>query len=360
MKSPKVILNITLAIAIVAAVVFLKIFLGVIALAALTAIIFMPLHHRIHRSKGPLRRFATALTLLAALLTMVIPTMIIVAASLSQILQLLSDLRGANFLSNDSINHFVNGSIIATNHVIGQVPFADSFLVTKEGLAQSLHSLSNMAVSYILNFFTHASGNIVVFFTNAIIYLFLLATIFSRSDRIVYWLYRLSPFRFDITKEYLHRAKAMAMSMVTGTVAIGLVNGAAGAASLWIIGFPYPLFWLIFLTTLSLLPLGAGMVLYPVGVILLMTGQIWQGLVVLLIQLLIINNSDNVLRPLLASKEGGVPAVLVLMSALAGVGIFGLIGVVYGPIIMILITTTFEMYDRYAETGIPLKGSAKS
>ncbi|KAB0271884.1 AI-2E family transporter, partial [Klebsiella pneumoniae] len=88
---------------------------------------------------------------------------------------------------------------------------------------------------------------------------------------------------------------------------------------------------------LSLLPaIGAGLIWAPVAVYFLLTGAIWQGVVLILFGVLVIGMVDNVLRPLLVGKDTKLPDYVVLISTLGGMALFGLNGFVIGPLIAAL------------------------
>jgi predicted PurR-regulated permease PerM len=78
--------------------------------------------------------------------------------------------------------------------------------------------------------------------------------------------------------------------------------------------------------------------------ILLVTGQPINGVIILLAHFLVVTNIDNFLRPMVVPEEAYLSPSLTLISAFAGVSYFGFLGVIYGPIVMIFITTTVDMY----------------
>jgi predicted PurR-regulated permease PerM len=77
---------------------------------------------------------------------------------------------------------------------------------------------------------------------------------------------------------------------------------------------------------------------------LLATGNIWQGILVLSFHFAVVTNIDNVLRPHLVPKDARLNSALTILSVFAGISMFGFLGVIIGPVIMIMITTTVHMY----------------
>ena len=85
----------------------------------------------------------------------------------------------------------------------------------------------------------------------------------------------------------------------------------------------------------------------PIGVVMALTGNIVQGVFVILFHLLVVTNIDNLLRPRLVPKNARLNSALTLLSVFSGLALFGPAGVIYGPVVMILLITTFEMYAEY-------------
>ncbi len=98
------------------------------------------------------------------------------------------------------------------------------------------------------------------------------------------------------------------------------------------------------LTVLSIIPLGGGIIVIPIGIIMILLGNIWQGALILAGHFLIVTNEDNILRPKLVPDEARLDPALTLLSVFSGLAFFGFIGIVVGPVIMILIVTTIEVY----------------
>jgi predicted PurR-regulated permease PerM len=332
--------------ALAAGVLFLHKYLGIFALAALTTLIFAPLHDWLKKRKGKVSKLATTITIFAVILSLLAPLFTIIGLAYYEANQASSDVK-ANELQGANLEK-LSDKINNTAHDLG-------INISRESIANRIKNLSKKAIPGILNFIFSTVGSIAIFVTDVIVYFMLLATMFSHKYELINAIKRLSPLQESVNNEYLSKVKAMAISMVKGSFIIAIIVSLISCATLWIIGFPYLILWFMIFTILSLIPLGAGIIYVPIGILLLLSGNTWQGILILVVQFLILNNVDNVLRPILTPKDNRLPGVLVLISTFAGVSYFGLLGVVYGPIIMVLVYTTIELYDRHQAMGIPLK-----
>lgn len=84
---------------------------------------------------------------------------------------------------------------------------------------------------------------------------------------------------------------------------------------------------------LSVIPaVGPTIVLLPTAIFFILTGDIWQG-VVLIIGTIIVSTVDNILRPILVGNDTKIPDVVITLSIFGGLALYGITGLVIGPVI---------------------------
>ncbi|QHF02922.1 AI-2E family transporter [Pseudomonas asturiensis] len=133
---------------------------------------------------------------------------------------------------------------------------------------------------------------------------------------------------------------------VKGNVVVAVTQGALGGFIFWALDIPSALLWAVIMAFLSLLPaVGAGIVWAPVALYFLLSGMIWQGVVLGLFGVFVIGLVDNVLRPILVGKDTKMPDYLILISTLGGMSVFGLNGFVIGPLIAALFISTWGLFS---------------
>jgi len=132
---------------------------------------------------------------------------------------------------------------------------------------------------------------------------------------------------------------------VKGNLVVAITQGALGGAIFWFLGIPSALLWAVMMAFLSLLPaVGAGIIWAPVAVYFLLSGMIWQGVVLGLFGVFVIGLVDNVLRPILVGKDTRMPDYMILISTLGGLAVFGLNGFVIGPLIAALFMSSWALF----------------
>lgn len=332
-------LTIAVIIALVFGAYFLRGYFSLIVLAAIVAYTFNPLYKRLaRRFKNP--GSAASLTLLISFLALLLPLILVVILSGIQVKNILDSFSASQVdlgkVGQDTLN-WVNQSIVE------RIPGAQQ--ISTQDLQEYISKAVNAVAHWFLGVLSSSVSGIAGFFTAAILYIYIFLNLLTQQDKLIGLAKRLNPLGAKKSDVYLHRMGAMTGAMVRGQFIIAICQGLTSAIFLYIAGLHSIFFFmLVILTLLSVIPLGAGIVTIPIGVVLILTGDIWQGILVLLGHFLVVTNIDNVLRPKLVPKHVRLNPALTLLSVFAGIGMFGFLGIIIGPVIMILITTTVEMY----------------
>ena len=158
---------------------------------------------------------------------------------------------------------------------------------------------------------------------------------------------RCLPFERSVADRLADRFLGIVRATIKGSVVVGIVQGALGAITFWIVGIPSVLLLGVIMAIASLLPaLGPAIVWLPVAAYLLATGALWQGAVVIGSGVLLIGMIDNILRPLLVGRDTGLPDWLILVTTLGGIALMGLSGIVVGPLVAGLFLAGWSILDE--------------
>lgn len=319
---------------------FLRRYFMLIVIAAIVAYLFSPLYNRLRaKVNGGL---ATTMTVLAALAVVVIPIIAIVSLATVQISHMLIGV--AEWAKTADLNALGDRAIAAVNHLLGRLPFQTP-TITDESLRANLGKVAQTIGEWLLHTLSGAAGGAIGFITSAIIFLYVLISLLVNKTEVVVLLRRLNPLGEEVTDLYLSKMGAMVKGTVKGQFIIATIQGTLGAASIYIAGFHDGFFiFAIFLTALSVIPLGSGIVTIPFGIGMMLFGNVAGGLFVVLFHIIGITNIDNFLRPILVPREARLDPALMLLSVFSGIAMFGFFGIILGPVLMILIVTTISVY----------------
>ncbi|UVA78903.1 AI-2E family transporter [Pandoraea commovens] len=134
---------------------------------------------------------------------------------------------------------------------------------------------------------------------------------------------------------------------VKGNIAVAVAQGVLGGFIFAVLGIQGYVLAAVVMAFLSLLPaVGAAVVWVPVGIWLLLAGQVWKAVILFAFCGTIVSLVDNVLRPILVGKDTKLPDWVVLISTLGGMSLFGLTGFVIGPLIAALFIASWNIYTR--------------
>ena len=148
-------------------------------------------------------------------------------------------------------------------------------------------------------------------------------------------------------------------AMFKGTLLVAALQGILGGIIFWFLGIPAAVLWGVVMAFLSLLPaVGSALIWLPASVYLLATGAVWQGIVLIAYGALVIGLVDNLLRPFLIGMDTKLPDYVVLISTLGGIAIFGLNGIVIGPVVAALFIATWNIFST--GTHDPKRASASN
>lgn len=339
--------QLTMAVAFVAGLFFIRPYFSTILFSALIAFIFNPVYKATLRHSKR-QGLALTVTILAALLSFILPLLLVVSITISQASSLVSKFdNGSANVGPAQVQTVVDRGTDRVNKIVQSLPGGENFQVDKQKARDNLKKYAGELAQNLINVIKQAGGAFFGLISTSILALFLIMGMLRYQTKLLGFVKDLSPFHEQVTDLYLSRTAAMTKAMVKGQLIIATAQGFASAGSLWIVGLGYFWFFFVVLTFLSFIPLGAGIITIPIGVVLMLTGHVVPGLFVILFHILGVSNIDNLLRPRLVPKNARLNSALTLLSVFSGLALFGAPGVVYGPVIMIVLITTFQMYADY-------------
>ncbi|MCT1533133.1 MULTISPECIES: AI-2E family transporter [Sphingobacterium] len=236
----------------------------------------------------------------------------------------------------DAINHFVGDKL-------GQPD-----LIEKQLEASS---------SYFGGLLTSAlSGAANVFLEVAVMY-FLLYFLFVNYRGFEGSLIHYLPFDDENAVAFGEELKNITYSNIIGQTVIAIIQGAFLAVGFWIFGAKDPLFWGVICAILSFIPLlGPPLIFVPAAVILLADGMTWQGVGLLVWGFGLVINIDNVLRLVIAKKLGDIHPIITVVGVIIGIPLFGLIGLVYGPLLLAYFLIAVRIYKSNKRLSLKQDG----
>ena len=319
---------------------FLRNYFVLIVVAAVGAYLFTPLYSWFGRRLGS--GLAATCTLLSALLVVIVPVGLLVVLAIVQISRMVTSVAG--WVQRTNPSDLGNTILQAVNQLLARVPFLH-VTVTAESLRKTMATVAQKGGEWTLHFLQNTAGSLFGAVTSAIIFLYVFVALLTNREKLLTLIRQLNPLGDEVTDLYLRKMGSMVRGTVNGQFVIALCQGVAGAASIYVAGFHHGFFiFAILLTALSIIPLGGGIVTIPFGIGMIFYGNIIGGAFVVAWHLLVVTNLDNFLRPILVPRDARLNPALMLLAVFAGIAMFGPWGIVIGPVLMIVIVTTIDVY----------------
>jgi predicted PurR-regulated permease PerM len=319
---------------------FLRNYFVLIVVAAVGAYLFTPLFNWFGRRLGG--GLAATCTLLSALLVVIAPVGLLVVLAIVQISRMVTHVAG--WVQRTNLSDLGSTTLQAVNQLLARVPFLH-VTVTAESLRKTEATVAQKAGDWTLHFLQDTAGSLFGAVTSAIIFLYVFVALLTNREKLLALIRQLNPLGDEVTDLYLRKMGSMVRGTVNGQFVIALCQGVAGAASVYVAGFHHGFFiFAILLTALSIIPLGGGIVTIPFGIGMIFYGNIIGGVFVVAWHLLVVTNLDNFLRPILVPRDARLNPALMLLAVFAGIAMFGPWGIVIGPVLMIVIVTTIDVY----------------
>jgi predicted PurR-regulated permease PerM len=319
---------------------FLHRYFVLITVAAVGAYLFTPLFRRLDRRLPT--GLAVTCTLLSALLAVIVPIGLVILLAVVEVSRMVAHV--AEWVERTNLTVLGDRIVHTANDLLARVPLVHT-TVTGESLRKAMVTVAQKVGEWFLHVLQGTAGSVVGAVTSAVIFLYVFVALLTHRQQVVALLRRLNPLGTEVTDLYLRKMGSMVRGTVGGHFVIALCQGIAGAASIYIAGFRHGFFiFAILLTALSIIPLGGGIVTIPFGIGMILYGNIFGGVFVVLWHLIVVTNLDNFLRPILVPRDARLNPALMLLSVFAGIAMFGPWGIVIGPVLMIVVVTTIDVY----------------
>lgn len=309
-----------------------KPYIAPIFLAAIIAIIFHPFYKRllkIFNEKKSLASFCAVIIILGSIL---IPSIFI----------------GIALYKEASLFYF-NVSSIETNGE-GLLSVAMNFIENKISVfvpktsinaGEYLKKLTSWTVEHLDTFFS----NLFKVLIGLIIMIVSLFYFLRDGERIVKRLVSLSPLSDTYDEQIIKKVGLSVSSIVRGSLIIALIKGFLTALGFAIFSVPNSILWGVVSAFASFIPIvGSSIVIVPAALYLFVTSSLLSSIGFAVWGVAFVGFSDNILSPILLEKGMKIHPFLILLSIFGGLGLFGPIGFIAGPVVLSLLFALFEIY----------------
>jgi predicted PurR-regulated permease PerM len=319
-------------------------------IAVLLAAVFSALAGPLYR--GLRRRFrgqavpAAVVTILIVLMVIVVPLTVFFGIVASEAIQVTSN-----------VTPWIERQVSQPDELdklLQRIPLLDRLQPYQDQLAARIGQLAGTLGTFIVNSVAHMTRGTVNFLLQLFIMLYAMFFFLiggrAMLDRILYYM-PLSP--KDETR-MVERFVSVTRATIKGTLVIGIVQGGLAGLAFWVAGIHAPAFWGTVMAVLSIIPgIGTGLVWVPAVIYLFAIGRTGAAIGLLVWCAVVVGLADNFLRPWLVGRDTKMSDLLVLLSTLGGLFLFGAVGIIIGPVIAALFVTVWDIYGEAFKDYLP-------
>ena len=309
---------------------------GAVLWGVIAAILFLPVHRRLTLILRGRQGLAAVTTVVLTVLLVILPLMVVASSLAVEAAGLYANIQSGQLDLEQFVRKVVEGAPAWLTDLFNTFDLTNLAAV-RDGLSRFLQALVARALLVGQSTFE--------FVVSLGVMLYLLFFLLRDGAGLTRRIKTAIPLRARQRDALLERFTIVAQAIIRGSLLVAAVQGALGGLIFWILGIHAPVLWAVMMAFLSLLPaVGSAIVWFPVAIYLLLSGSVWEGLVLILFGMLVIGLVDNLLRPFLIGKSTSIPDYVVLISTLGGISVFGLNGFVVGPMVAAMFIAVWDIF----------------
>jgi predicted PurR-regulated permease PerM len=163
--------------------------------------------------------------------------------------------------------------------------------------------------------------------------------------KLLTYLIHLSPLPDDEDRLLIEKFQEIATAVLKGNGICGIIQGILGGAVFQIMGLNSPILWGFIMAILAFLPIfGIGLVMIPAALILAFSGEIGGAIFLFCFYMVLSFSVEYLLKPKLVGDQVQMHTLLVFLSIIGGLSVYGILGIIYGPLIVTAFITLSEIY----------------
>ena len=318
-------------------------FLMALLLAAVLAGLMYPIYDWILRRVKGRRTLASILTLAIAIVAVFAPLTALAGIVVQQAVALSSNI-------GDMIKPYIDNPDLLQKQ-LALVPGSKRIEPFLPQIAERAAQIVSSLGAFLVRQVSAATSGTVAFLFDAAVTLYALFFFFIHGKRYLRTVLSYLPFSAHDGARLIDRFISVTKATMKGTLLVGIVQGTINGIGFWIAGLPAPAFWGAVMIVLSVLPvIGGALVWVPAAILLALTGRTLPAVVLVVICAGVSGTVDNLLRPRLVGRDTQMPDLLILISTLGGISLFGAPGFIVGPLVAAFFITLWQIL---AETYRP-------
>lgn len=308
-------------------------FLAPLAWAVVLVVVSYPVYARLARKWNP--TLAATASTVGVVLILIVPALLVTGAFIHQGVEAVQEVQ-----QQIQSGHF---SWVNDLWLRVQARFPDA---NPGNLTTVIHRYADAGAAYLGSRIGAVLRNTAVFLFHLAVMILAMFYLFRDGDSIVARLREVLPFEKSHRDKMIDETRELIFASVTSSLVAAVAHGILGGLAFGLTGIRAPIFWGVMMGFFSLIPLvGSALIWVPAAISLMVDGHIGMGIALMIFCSVIVGLVDNIIRPWMISGRAEMGGLVVFISVLGGISVFGMLGVVLGPIV---VAAGASMLDLYA------------
>ncbi len=316
-------------------------FFASIVLGIVTTGIFKSMYRRLEVRMPA--KWASVVTCLTIFFVVFIPVVFFVGVLSKEALGLYNMARDAVF-SNQLVNLLENTQALERINQLLATAGIETTVTWNELIAPVAEMGRTLGFSLFqqARFFTSNLLNVVFYFCLMLLVVFYMLI---DGDRFIQYLYDLSPLEDEHDQELYEKFNGMAGAVLIGNGLGGVIQGCAGGLLFWFLGLNSPFLWGVIMGFLAFLPIvGIGVVMVPTALFFMLKSSLGLGIFVLVFYAVLSWGIEYLFKPKVVGDRVSMHPLIVFFAIIGGLKVYGILGIIYGPLIATLFLTLADIY----------------
>ena len=326
-------------------------FLMAIFLAGIFSALSYPLYRRFERWFGGRRVLASMVTLLLIVFVIIIPLgglLGIVTAQAIKVGEAVTPWVAKQLSQPDEISN-----------VLKSLPFYDRIEPYRNLILTKAGELVGHISGFLINRLRAYALGTVNFIFMLFIMLYTMFFFYMDGDKLIDKILYYLPLEDQEERRMLNKFTSVTRATLKGTAVIGILQGTLAGAAFAVVGIDSAVFWGTVMAVLSFIPgIGTALVWVPAVIILAATGHFAKAIGLGVFCAAVVGSIDNLLRPILVGRDTQMHELMILFGTLGGIIMFGVVGIIIGPIVAALFVTIWEIYGAAFQDILPSVGKS--
>jgi predicted PurR-regulated permease PerM len=330
----------------------IRTFLMAIFLAGIFSALAHPLYKRFERWYGGRRALASLSTLFLIVIIVIVPLGTLMGVVTAQALKV-----------GQAVTPWVQEQIAQPgefHELLSSLPFYDEIAPYSKIIWRKAGELIGTISQFLISSLSTATMGAVSLLFMAFAMLYTMFFFLMDGDKLLRKILYYLPLKDQDEQRMLDKFTSVTRATLKGTAVIGILQGGLAGIAFWVVGIPSAVFWGTIMAVLSIIPgIGTTLVWGPAVIILAAGGNFFKAGGLGIFCALVVGSIDNLLRPILVGKDTQMHELMIFFSTLGGIIMFGVMGMIIGPIVAALFITIWEIYGVAFKDILPQVGSVR-